>query len=74
MDFETSPQFMNKPRRGRGRGSRGSYKPRSRVKLADKSLPNNCKFQRVCINPEILRRLGYLNSSELFLILKFLYN
>ena len=56
---------MNKdirPKRGRGRGSRGSYKPRGKAKFPGHSFSSTNRtnqVQRVCINPEILRRLGY---------------
>ena len=59
----------NKTKRGRGgKGSRGSYKPRGRCKNAGNSFSSsysysnssNHSYQKVCINPEILRRFGYL--------------
>lgn len=97
-------------KRGRGRGSRGSYKPRggTRSRLSNNQITNPSSHsyasqlpsfpfnnssslcspgssyitssslsntsQKVCINPEILRRLGYSNvqskleSFELFLL------
>ena len=57
--------------RGGGRGSRGTYKPRGRSKMighsynSSYSYTNNSNqtFPKVCINPEILRRLGYPITS-----------
>lgn len=98
--------FQNVPlktsKRGRGRGSRGSYKPRGSHRsrtinqssnyvpcsynnsmpncvysYGNKFNPNNSgafisqspvsnSHQTVCINPEILRRLGYQQQSKYF--------
>ena len=72
---------MNKdlrPKRGRGRGSRGSYKPRGKAKFVGHSFSSTygsrtSQVQRVCINPEILRRLGYSATSKRNLIYSFFF-
>jgi len=63
-----------KPKRGRG-GTRGSYKPRRQCKSTHGSSSSNyspnssyssnssSQTQKVCINPEVLRRFGYQVSS-----------
>lgn len=98
-------------KRGRGRGSRGSYKPRgsNRSRMGNQnfnyghcsynSSMQNCVYpcgskfnlnhsgtyisqsqisnspQTVCINPEILRRLGYQQSKNLqYLIVSYIFN
>lgn len=98
--FQSVPLKTSK--RGRGRGSRGSYKPRgsNRSRMVNQnfnyghcsynSSMQNCVYpcgskfnlnhsgtfisqpqisnspQTVCINPEILRRLGYQQSKNLY--------
>ena len=61
-------------KRGRGgRISRGAYKPRGQFKAAANSSSNFSSnyssnnmnnSQKVCINPEVLRRLGYQISDS----------
>lgn len=59
-------------KRGRGRGSRGSYKPRGHTRFVSNSSINSSynygtqqQLPRVCVNPEILKILGYTNQSKL---------
>jgi hypothetical protein len=59
--------YANKSKRSQGKGTRGTYKPRSKVKQTEKfstSNSSNQPFQSVFINPEILRRLGYTSSAN----------
>lgn len=65
---QSSNTDQTKKKRGRGRGSRGSYKPRGRSRFIGSSYSNSYGMvnpvQKVCINPEILRRLGYPNPGN----------
>ena len=66
--------YSNKSKRGKG--TRGTYKPRSKLKQTERSNSansNNQQFQSVFINPEILRRLGYTSSANSLKKLFFIY-
>jgi hypothetical protein len=66
---EVEPPSPSK--RGRGRGSRGSYKPRGHTRfMSTSSISSSYNYgthqqlPRVCVNPEILKILGYTNQSK----------
>lgn len=61
-------QTKQMTKRGRGKGSRGSYRPRGKVRHSAHTSSNrsyvSTQAQKVCINPEILKQLGYNPSSN----------
>jgi hypothetical protein len=70
MQVQQMSMGKNKSKRGRGKGSRGSYRPRGKIIRPTTHNSTHSSYtsqaQKVCINPEILKQLGYNNSNSNF--------